>query len=64
MIHVSWYVFKELVQEGYIKPARRKGFYRVGNIIDGHAEAVRMNRIAAPHERTINPAVIACKLAA
>lgn len=62
VLHISDIAFKELVSEGYIKPDRRKGFYRLGNIIDGHAEAVRMNRIVAPHERTINPAMMACSL--
>ncbi|MHC5232811.1 hypothetical protein [Brucella sp. LJL56] len=62
VLHISDIAFKELVSEGYIKPDRRKGFYRLGHIIDGHAEAVRMNRIVAPHERATNPAMLACCL--
>lgn len=61
VLHITDTAFKELVAEGYIKPDRRKGFYRLGHIIDGHAEAVRMSRIAAPHERTITPAIMACR---
>lgn len=29
----------------------RKGFCRLGNMIDGHAEAVRVGRLPAPHAR-------------
>lgn len=33
---------RTLAREGYIKPHRRNGFYRLGDVVDGHAEAVRM----------------------
>lgn len=56
-IHVSPYQFRLLVDEGFIRPAARKGFYRLGCLIDGHAEAVRLGRIKAPHERSQNRAV-------
>ena len=62
LIHVSVHLFRQLVDEGYIRAGQRKGFYRVGNIIDGHAEAVRMGRISAPHARGQSPAVFECPL--
>lgn len=56
-IHVSLHQFRLLVEEGFFRPAARKGFYRLGCLIDGHAEAVRLGRIKAPHERPQNRAV-------
>lgn len=38
-------------------PASRKGFFRMGVIIDGHAEAVRAGLISAPHARLRGPGV-------
>lgn len=59
-LHVNASTFRALVDEGYIRPAQRKGFYRMGAIMDGHAEAVRMGRIPAPHARSLDPGVFWC----
>lgn len=57
-IHISKGGFRMLADEGFIKPMARAGFYRLGDIIDGYAEAVRTGRLSAPHERCNAPAVI------
>lgn len=59
-IHVTPRMLQALTTEGFIKPGLRKGFYRLGSVIDGHAEAVKMGRLPAPHERPEAPAVLAC----
>ncbi|MHC2488138.1 hypothetical protein CN068_06975 [Sinorhizobium meliloti] len=41
-LHLSEFAFRALVDEGFIKPAQRKGFYRLGAIIDGYAEHCRV----------------------
>jgi hypothetical protein len=53
LIFVTTNRIRTLAREGYIKPHARKGFYRLGDVVDGHAEAVRMRAIAAPHERAM-----------
>ena len=55
-IHISKGGFRKLVDEGFVKPMARGGFFRLGDIIDGYAEAVRVGRLPAPHERSNNPA--------
>lgn len=40
-LRLSEFAFRALVDEGFIKPAQRKGFYRVGAIIDGYVEHCR-----------------------
>ncbi|PWE53044.1 hypothetical protein DEM27_27080 [Metarhizobium album] len=50
-LHVSVQQLRALVDDGFIRPAARKGFFRLGSLIDGHVEAVRLGRIKAPHER-------------
>ena len=54
-LRLSEFAFRSLVDEGFIRPAARKGFYRMGAIIDGYAEAVRTGRICPPRARNINP---------
>ncbi|MCA0342829.1 MAG: helix-turn-helix domain-containing protein [Proteobacteria bacterium] len=61
-LHINDYTTRALVREGFIKPAPRKGFYRLGHVLDGYAEAVRIGRIHAPHARGQNPAYFACPL--
>ncbi|WP_085034079.1 hypothetical protein [Ensifer aridi] len=61
-IHVNSYTFQTLVREGFIKPTARTGFFRMGNLLDGYAEAVRMGRIPAPHERAACRAVFECQV--
>ena len=51
LIYVDQNRIRTLAREGYIKPGRRKGFYRLGDVVDGHAEAVRMGAVKPPHER-------------
>ncbi|TCU15783.1 hypothetical protein EV132_106125 [Rhizobium sullae] len=51
---------RTLSREGYIKPGKRKGFYRLGDVIDGHAEAVRMGALKPPHERGNCPPTFLC----
>lgn len=58
VIHISKGGFRMLVDEGFMKPMARAGFFRLGDIIDGYAEAVRTGRLSAPHERCNAPAVI------
>ncbi|PWI54804.1 hypothetical protein B5K03_08775 [Rhizobium phaseoli] len=53
VLHVTAARIRTLSREGYIKPGRRKGFYRLGDVIDGHAEAVRMGALTRPMERGI-----------
>ncbi|MNL65324.1 hypothetical protein D3C87_1896410 [compost metagenome] len=55
-IHISKGGFRKLTDEGFMKPMARAGFYRLGDIIDGYAEAVRVGRLAAPTERGNCPA--------
>lgn len=43
---LSEFAFRALVDEGFIRPAPRKGFYRMGAIIDGYAEAARLGRFS------------------
>lgn len=57
-IHISKGGFRKLADEGFIKPMARAGFFRLGDIIDGYAEAVRVGRLSAPHERCNAPAII------
>ncbi|HEV7247952.1 MAG TPA: hypothetical protein VGN93_13290 [Shinella sp.] len=61
-LHINDFTTRALVAEGFIKPAARKGFYRLGHVLDGHAEAVRIGRIHAPHARGQNPAHFDCPL--
>ncbi|MDX0760008.1 hypothetical protein GOD62_29345 [Sinorhizobium medicae] len=49
-LRLSEFAFRYLVDEGFIQPAARKGFYRMGAILDGYAEAIRIGRIAPPYE--------------
>lgn len=37
---------RRLRDEGYLRPAARKGFFRLGSLIDGYAKAVRDGVIA------------------
>lgn len=62
IIHVDPYTFRALVREGYIQQTARKGCYRLGSIIDGYAEAVRMARIKPPHARGQNPVAMTCEV--
>lgn len=55
-IHVSPATIRSLVDDGYIKPAARKGFFRMGSIIDGHGQAICDGRLRAPIDRAIAPA--------
>ena len=57
-IHISKGGFRNLVDEGFIKPMARSGFFRLGDIIDGYAEAVRIGRLAPPNERCNCPSNI------
>lgn len=43
LLHLTRATFACLVDEGFIRKAPRKGFFRSGNIIDGYAEAVRLS---------------------
>ncbi len=47
-INVTAFRFRALVEDGLIPKASRKGFYRLGGVIDGHAEAVRRGIIPSP----------------
>jgi len=58
VIHISKGGFRKLVDEGFIRSMARAGFFRLGDIIDGYAEAVRVGRLSAPHERGNCPATI------
>jgi hypothetical protein len=40
--------FRVLVDQGLILTGQRKGFFRVGNVIDGYAEAVRLGLVPPP----------------
>lgn len=40
--------FRMLVHEGVIQKGQRKGFFRVGCVIDGYAEAVRLGLVPSP----------------
>jgi len=61
-LHITKQGFKALVREGFIRSADRAGMYRLGSVIDGHAEAVRLGRLAPPHKRTNAPAVFFCEV--
>ncbi|MBB5277729.1 hypothetical protein HNR26_003810 [Rhizobium rosettiformans] len=61
-LHITKQGFKALVREGFIRSADRAGMYRLGAVIDGHAEAVRLGRLAPPHKRTNAPAVFFCEV--
>lgn len=54
-LRLSEFAFRALVEDDFIQPAARKGFYRMGAIIDGYAEAVRIGRIAPPMSRPQAP---------
>ncbi|RUM18722.1 hypothetical protein EFD56_14830 [Rhizobium phaseoli] len=62
VLHVTAARIRTLSREGYIKPGRRKGFYRLGDVIDGHAEAVMMGVLARPLERANCRPTFACPL--
>lgn len=53
-LHITENRIRTLSREGYIKPSRHKGFYRLGDVIDGLAEAVKMGAIARPLDRSNN----------
>lgn len=61
-LHITRQGFKALVREGFIRSADRNGMYRLGAVMDGHAEAVRLSRLAPPHTRTNAPAVLFCEV--
>ncbi|TCN30142.1 hypothetical protein [Sinorhizobium americanum] len=61
-IHVPAGTLRSLSAEGFIQPGARKGFYRLGSVIDGHAEAVRVGRLPAPHARATAPATMKCSV--
>lgn len=63
LLHITENRIRTLSREGYIKPHPRKGFYRLGDVVDGHAEAVRMGAIKAPHERGNGAIIFACTVA-
>lgn len=54
-VYVTENRIRTLSREGYIKPSARKGFYRLGDVIDGYAEAVRKAAVTAPHARRSAP---------
>lgn len=53
-IHVTAHTFQALVDEGFIRPAKRKGFFRIGHLLYGYAEAVRTGRVSPPNARGTN----------
>ncbi|MBB4272341.1 helix-turn-helix domain-containing protein [Rhizobium mongolense] len=63
-LHITENRIRTLSREGYIKPGKRKGFYRLGDVIDGHAEAVRMGALKPPHERGNCPPTFVCSIPA
>lgn len=46
---------RALSDEGFIAPAARNGFFRLGCLMDGYAEAVRVGRLTPPHARSAPP---------
>ncbi|MBX5175326.1 hypothetical protein HJB77_03320 [Rhizobium lentis] len=40
-LKVTLFRFRQLVQDGYINKADRKGFFRLGAVLDGYAAWVR-----------------------
>lgn len=58
-INVTLFRFRALVEDGLIAKASRKGFYRLGGVIDGHAEAVLRGIIPSPVKRRAQPAAAA-----
>lgn len=54
-VYVSQQRFRALSADGFIQPASRKGFFRLGDVIDGYAEAVRLGAVIAPHARASAP---------
>src|SRR6188768_3871439 len=50
-LRITRYRLERLVQEGFIVAGSRKGFFRLGHLIDGYAEAVRMGTISPADER-------------
>lgn len=54
-VYVTENRIRTLSREGYIKPSARTGFYRLGDVIDGYAEAVRKGAVTAPHARPSAP---------
>jgi hypothetical protein len=63
LIHVTKRKLRSLSAAGFIKPGKRSGFYRLGDVVDGHAEAVRMAALPAPHARTRATAHFECEIA-
>lgn len=63
-LHVPKATIQAICREGYFRADSRKGFYRLGSLLDGHAEAVRMGRISPPHSRGTDPANMRCVVAA
>lgn len=62
-VYVTENRIRTLSREGCIKPSARKGFYRLGDVIDGYAEAVRMGVVAAPHARGTGAPLMRCDAA-
>jgi len=51
LLYIATSRVRTLSRGGYINLHPRKGFYRLGGVTEGHAEAGEMQAIAAPHER-------------
>ncbi|APO67257.1 hypothetical protein IE4872_CH01615 [Rhizobium gallicum] len=62
LLHITENRVRTLSREGYIKPGKRKGFYRLGDVVDGHAEAVRMGALTRPMERGNGPTTFSCRI--
>ncbi len=60
LLHITENRVRTLAREGYIKPGKRKGFYRLGDVVDGHAEAVKMGAIKRPMERSSGKTMFLC----
>lgn len=39
LLKVSGYRFRQLVRDGFIQAESRKGFFRLGNVLDGYVRA-------------------------
>ncbi|MGV2104401.1 helix-turn-helix domain-containing protein [Rhizobium sp. 21-4511-3d] len=62
MLHITENRIRTLAREGYIKPHSRKGFYRLGDVVDGHAEAVKMGALTRPMERGNGRTTFSCSV--